>query len=241
SLARLQTLGETHEIALKQIDALKSVLRDHLYRFTQQGFQPETDAALIAEYYRLLRRKASTAELSEAIRIIAASLKDELDTETPNVSKEVTDGDGQIDRHIQSSDKEYLERKNAPEPKTQDHATDGSLSVSLCLEAASSCAEFAQQRPRNWPELVALARQLAPAIGVEPQQMLRATHLLGERGVSLAILGLVEAYPRIREPKRYLNTLLNRATTVGLNMERMFRSLTGWARFPAGNHAQPAV
>jgi len=51
---------------------------------------------------------------------------------------------------------------------------------------------------------------------------------------------LVEAFARIREPSRYLNALVTKASAVGLDVARMFRSLTATTRFPAGNRGAMA-
>jgi replication initiation protein RepC len=47
---------------------------------------------------------------------------------------------------------------------------------------------------------------------------------LGRHGCALAVLGLVEAFGRIRNPEAYLAALIKRQLTQGLNLVGMFRS-----------------
>jgi replication initiation protein RepC len=254
---QLRGLGEEIARTQHQIRMAKAVLRDHLYRLAQRAEGNPDLSDRVVDMTRWLRRKSTLADLSVAIAEAEAMLDEApRSAQTSALPALVTATDGQNDRHIQSSNQEYLEEERAHEdlvssleqpaakhhPAEQEPRKESSreITVATCVAAAKSSMEFAQETPANWRDLFTLATSLAPAIGINREQMLRSEQILGPRGASMAILGLVEAFPRIRDPKRYLNTLLSRAGTIGLNMERMFRSLTGWARFPAGNQMPAA-
>jgi replication initiation protein RepC len=238
NLRRIQAIAEEHRTNLLQIKVLKALLRDRLYKLCGAGFRPETEDAGIARFHRMLRQKADIPTLESAIKAVENLLGAE---EQPVVIVDdtviLTDSHGQNVRDIQSSEKEYIEELPIQANRQTTIGADQDTDVTLieCLDAAKSAMDFCEQRPQCWSDVAKLAHQLAPAIGIQPTQMHRTREALGERGASLAILGLVEAFARIKEPNRYLNALVAKASRAGLNLTRMFRSLTNTARFPAGN------
>lgn len=232
-LAQLQDMARHQRAAQDRVTCLRALLRDALYHL---GL---TDRAAGAEPFRPLLRRKTTAEVLEAALEQVQALLGLCKTRDGASAKpiQLTDSDGRTDRDIQTSHKEYFEKKEPQKKETPMQMHDGDLTVALCLMAAPNAAAFSPERPETWPDISTLAQTLAPAIGITVAQLQRTKTALGERGASLAILGLVEAYPRIREPQRYLNTLVSRAMTKRVDVVRMFRSLTGWSRFPAGNQA----
>lgn len=237
NLSRIHAIGEEQRAADLRLKVLKALLRDRLHKLAESGFRPETDDHRIEDLQKMLRRKTDLATLELAIRTVESHLPTELEVaKISEQSTDLSDSLGQNDRHIQNSKKECLENTcEATTLSARPQADACDLSVEECIEAARSAMEFAQERPRTWMDLGNLASQLAPAIGVQAGQLLRTREALGERGASLAILGLVEAFARIKEPGRYLNALVTKASQSGLNLARMFRSLTATTRFPAGN------
>ena len=220
-VAELASLAAEIARTDKAIRARKATLRDRLWQLAQAGVkQPEAVT-------RLLRRKCTLADLDQAIALADSQLPVDQPIAVTSVPPEMSVTDGQIVRHIHTSDKDHIERTA---PATND------LTLDACLTAASSSLEYASERPTTWADLARLAAQLAPAIGIDSKQMQQAQAILGSVGACLAVLGLVQAYNRIKAPARYLSTLLTRARTTGLDIGRMFRSLTGLGRFPAGNH-----
>ena len=240
NLGRLQSIAEEQRTNALRIKMLKAVLRDRLFKLLVSGFRQETDATNVLQLQKLLRQKVSISTLEVAIQTVDNMASDTLvcpvdQSKTPKLS----DSDSQIDRDIQRSNKEYIE-ESCDDSKLKENrqaSLQNDIALEDCIDAAKSAMDFSTHRPRTWADLAHLADQLAPAIGVPHKQMQRTKEALGERGASLAILGLVEAFGRIREPSRYLNTLINKAGTVGLDLVRMFRSLTANARFPAGNQS----
>jgi replication initiation protein RepC len=240
NLKHIDTIAEDQQIRELQVKVLKALLRDRLYKLAQCGFRPETADDSIGVLQKMLRRKVDAEALESAIKAVEKQLHHstgpvELSIQTSQMS----DSHGQNGRHIQSSEKEYIEEPSyvSEAQKTIVSALAGDITLTECLEAAKSAIEFAQERPKTWSDVARLAHQLAPAIGIQTGQMLRTREAIGERGASLAILGLVEAYARIKEPSKYLNALLTKASKSGLNLVRMFRSLTTTPKFPAGNRS----
>lgn len=208
ALPRIADMAEAARLVALRLRMLRSVLRDRLYQLTVAGLGPDLCAATA----KLLRRKVEPEALTEAI--------DALDRV---IATKMTASDSQIDRDIQISNEEPLDTKE--------------VALEECLQSAPNAACFASEPPKTWAEAADLALALAPAIGIDAVQMQRSWPLLGKRGATLAVLGLVESHGRIKHPARYLESLTQKAAKGLLNLDRMFRSLTQTARFPAGNLA----
>ena len=240
NLRQLECIAEEQRTTALRIKMLKAVLRDRLFRLLSSGFRQETDGTNVASLQKLLRQKVDILTLENAIQTVENVASSNVDASIDgSQTTKMSDSVSQTDRDIQSSKKEYIEQAYGSEKLKARRQKSSQVDLALddCINAAKSAMDFSLHRPQTWTELAHLADQLAPAIGVQQKQLLRTKETLGERGACLAILGLVESFTRIREPSRYLNTLINKAGTVGLDLVRMFRSLTANARFPAGNQS----
>ena len=244
NLNRIRAIGEEQRATDLQTKVLKALLRDRLYKLAEAGFRPETDDLRVEALQKMLRRKTDVATLEAAIKALNSCIPALPEViEIHKQSTDLTDSLGQNDRHIQSSNKEYIEETSVAKTnqKIERHAETTDVTLEECIEAARSAMEFAQAPPKTWTDVAKLTNQLAPAIGVQTGQLLRTREALGERGTCLAILGIVEAFARIKEPSRYLNTLITKASQSSLNLARMFRSLTATNRFPAGNQCSTPI
>ena len=98
-LAQVQDMAAHERIEALRLRALKALLRDTIHHAALDG---DTMAAML----RLLRRKASAAELTAALEALPARNHSATIENTPPM----TDSDRQTVRHIQSSKKENHER-----------------------------------------------------------------------------------------------------------------------------------
>jgi replication initiation protein RepC len=210
--------------------ALRSVIRDILYHHSAR-IQPE-----LAEQARhSIRRSLSCDQLEE----IVCQLRAELPTATPQdatVTAVLTVSDSQNDRHIQNSKKENYESEGTPEKtcpeslaataSSSESGESNDITVAECMALAKNAAAFAMEPARDWNDVVRLSDTLAPALGLETSDIETARRTMGSLGSALAILGLVEAYEKIRRPRAYLHALTKRASEKGFDFVRMFRSLT---------------
>lgn len=202
---RIASLAEDAKQQALRLRSLRSVLRHLLWESRSSD----------AELHKLLRNKTSTIQLEAAIE----SLRN-----TP----QMTDSHGQNDLHIQNSDKEINE-----EPTTA--SITEAITVSECADAAQSAVELSLTPVRTWSDLEHLAEALAPALGLKSDLQKNARQNLGPKGYTLAVLGLVQAFERIKNVPRYLATLSQKAENGEINILKMFRSLTRSHPFPAGN------
>lgn len=237
-IAQLEIHAAEQRRAEAKILSLKSILRDRIFKLTLYYESSGTNLPDLSAYNRLLRRKASVQDLVTSISAIE-NIFSALDKSDQTVSSAIvlTDSVSQIDRHIQSSNKEYIDKEGAVEKYNAPETTTNANGISFeeCLSAAKSAMEYTNEKPQDWHDLDKLALLLGPAIGLMPNLIARAYQVLGKRGGTLAILGMVEAFSRIKKPNNYLQAMMTRASSVGLNIRKMFRSLTRNTRFPAGN------
>lgn len=210
--------------------ALRSVIRDILYH-QAADIQPAVhDLA-----YRSLRRSLSSDQLAGLIQKLQENLP-QAGAETSSVTDAVTVSDRQNDRHIQKSKKENYESesatekasssKNPSDPASTDEERSNDITVSECMALAKNAASFTSVSAKDWGDVVRLSETLAPAVGLARTDVETARETMGALGSALAILGIVEAFDRIRRPRAYLQALANRAASEGIDFVRMFRSLT---------------
>lgn len=202
---RLENLAQEVLLENHRIQSLKAILRDLLWK------SQSSDAATM----RLLRNKTSVEVLEQAIADLRISLG-------------LTDSHGQTDRHIQNSNKDYIEEASAPLPQTN-------LTLQRCVEAAKDAVSFAAEPIRSWHDLHELAATLAPSLGLTRENEASAFAALGHRGFTLAILGLVQSIGRIKSIPSYLSALSAKAKAGRLDLSKMYASLTRKTQFPAGN------
>lgn len=231
--SHLEALAEDCRREGLRIKALRSLIRDRLFHAAA------TVSLDLREEARLSLRRQLTSQTLEGI---LARLEAEAPRPVP-VAAKVSASDSQNDRHIQSSHKESIDSerlKNLEDSPAAAHQQSGrapvqheDITVDECMELADTARTMFVARPQSWSEIVTLSANLAPAIGLAPGVVRSAEMTLGRHGCALAILGLVEAIGRIRNPDAYLNTLIRRAQERSFDAVRMFRSLVRKGRTTA--------
>ena len=214
-----------------RVKVLRAMIRDVLF-----NTPPHQTTDVQIEAQRALRRVLDADQL----RQILSQLKEVAPIDIPqltNISSLPTThlsvSDGQNDRHIQSSYKDNLESERAESQTTRLPANhkknapinQADITVDECIELATTAKAMAPKQPQCWEDLIDLSTSLAPAIGLQRAVIHEAEKHLGRHGCALAILGLVEAFGRIRNPEAYLTALVQRRLKQGLDLVRMFRSL----------------
>ena len=226
----LQALAEQCRQEVLHCKALRGVIRDILFH---HGPSLPPDMAQAA--YRCLRRALSSEQLQSIVdglhaQRLATAAQDVCETQILTVS------DSQNDRHIQRSNTEYLDSEwvaqkddvaQTPDELGVEAGVEAEdITLQECLNLAPNAAAFASAPTRTWEDVVALSQQLAPAIGLEPHAVETARRSMGGLGSALAVIGLVEAFGRIRNPQAYMHSLVKRAQIGGFDPVKMFRSLT---------------
>ncbi|MCL4069199.1 replication initiation protein RepC [Pseudomonas sp. GX19020] len=217
----LEALAETCHQEAAEVKALRAVIRDRLFHSAGASAEALLETARLA-----LRRKLGPDEL----RAIVASLPQREDSapgHTPHdvtkpdivseKSSEMTARNGQNDRHIQRSGKDTFDSDSAQKPQD--------ISIDECLEMAAAVKDYAPHPPRSWSDLIRLSDSLAPAIGLSHPVLGLAKERFGLQGCALVVLGLVQAFGRIRSPGAYLNAVLRKTESRISDPVRVFHSL----------------
>jgi len=229
--SHLEALAEDCRHETVRIKVLRSLIRDVLFKTP-----PHEITDIQNQAQRALRRVLDSNQLQQ----ILSQLEKAAPVMTPQFTDNVTlrttymsVSDGQNDRHIQSSDKDSLESERAESETLSTHDCEkksanvdhADITVDECMDLARTAREMAPKQPRCWEDLIDLSTTLAPAIGLQGTGIHEAEKHLGRHGCALAVLGLVEAFGRVRNPEAYLTALVQRHLKQGLDLVRMFRSL----------------
>ena len=214
-----------------RVKVLRALIRDVLF-----NTPPHQTTDVQTEAQRALRRVLDADQLQQILSQLEEVAPIDIPQLTNNSSLPTTHlsvSDGQNDRHIQSSYKDNLESERAESQTTRIPANhkknvpmnQADITVDECIELATTANAMAPKQPQCWEDLIDLSTSLAPAIGLQRAVIHEAEKHLGRHGCALAILGLVEAFGRIRNPEAYLTALVQRRLKQGLDLVRMFRSL----------------
>jgi replication initiation protein RepC len=229
--SHLEALAEDCRREALRTKALRSLIRDALFKTPPHQI---TDVQIEAQ--RALRRVLDSnqlqqilSQLEEAAPVMIPQFTDNAALQTTHLSV----SDGQNDRHIQSSYEDNLESEGAESGTSSNAASEkksapvdhADITVDECMDLARTAREMAPKQPRCWEDMINLSTSLAPAIGLQGAVIHEAEKHLGKHGCALAVLGLVEAFGRIRNPEAYLTALVQRRLKQGLDLVRMFRSL----------------
>lgn len=229
--SHLEALAEDCRHEALRTKVLRSLIRDALFKTP-----PHQITDVQKEAQRALRRVLDSnqlqqilSQLEEAAPVMIPQFTDNATLQTTHLSV----SDGQNDRHIQSSYKDDLESEgvesetlsNPTHEKKYADVDRTDITVDECMDLARTAREMALKQPRCWEDLIDLSTSLAPAIGLQGAVIHEAEKHLGKHGCALAVLGLVEAFGRVRNPEAYLTALVQRRLKQGLDLVRMFRSL----------------
>ncbi|MDR7126961.1 plasmid replication protein RepC [Pseudotabrizicola sp. 4114] len=229
--SHLEALAEDCRHETVRIKVLRCLIRDALFKTP-----PHHISDVQQEAHRALRRVLDSNQLQQILSQLEETAPVMIPQFAGNVTLPTTHlsvSDGQNDRHIQSSYKDNLESERAESETVTNPAREEKsenvdrtdITVDECMDLAQTSREMALKQPRCWEELIDLSTRLAPAIGLQGAVLQEAEKHLGKHGCALAVLGLVEAFGRIRNPEAYLTALVQRRLKQGLDLVRMFRSL----------------
>ena len=229
----LEALAEDCHRESVRVKALRSMIRDALFKRSAYDL-----GDIQQEAQKALRRVLDSTQLQEILSEIEEAASHEAAqtaTTCRDIAGELTASHGQNDRHIHTSNIELIESDRAMSklacnrPTQQEtqvrYPEQTDITVAECLDLARTAKAMAPTLPKCWDDLIALSVQLAPAIGLKKTLVHEAEKRLGRHGCALAVLGLVEAFDRIRSPDAYLSALVKRGIKQSLDVVRMFRSL----------------
>ena len=238
----LERLHEFRErVALEQErQAIHKVARDRL-SLLRMSFPVDSEEDIILRT-ALRRRSTTTAQMEYLIELFTAvndveAQPNDLDALADTAILSATHG--QNDLHLQSSKQNTNERKKdiavtkpaTPKKHMKKNDKPENLKLRPNLEyhdVMSACPEamcFAKEEPRNWTDLYAFSRWLAPMIGIKSNLVDQAEQALGKTNLAMTILAIVQMSGSIRNPGAYLRSLFQGPRAEGYCATRYIRSL----------------
>lgn len=235
-LERLQEFKErvAHE---QERQANHKVVRDRL-SLLRMSFPIDSEEDVLLRT-ALKRKSTTTAQMEGLIELFTAVNEDEVPPNNLDAmanSTLLTATVGQNDPHLQSSKHNTYERKKETPPKTQavsrqvsqtidNSETPIDLEYQDVMHACPEAMSFAQEKPRNWADLYAFSRWLAPMIGISTKLIDQAEQALGRSSLTITILAIVQKSGSIRNPGAYLRSLFQGPRAEGYCAIRYLRSL----------------
>lgn len=201
---RLQGLAREKAIEAQRVDYLRTKLRLVIRAVTVDG----AECPLVAEAERALRRKLTSDELENWVRLISTTSDAEgiARYETTHADNMMSASNGQIVRHQQKSKKELNDKA---EPLETTHASGNSENVTLddLAEACPQATGYLLEKLRSPWDVIAHAKRLAPMIGIDGPSYEAAEARHGPFGTALTIWGMLESLDRVQRPGAYFRAI----------------------------------
>jgi len=237
-------IEQTAQKAQAELEALMAQ-RDRVLVLRHALIRRDGVTVLTDEVGRMLRRRPVAAMLSE----MEATLKEALSIETEAAFKgkahlstsnaipaQVSANDNQNERHIQDSNKSYLnsEKKaarNTPRDKTADkkkespRLADNGVTLSDVLSLCKEMRVFFPETLRDWRDLVRVGDQIAPMLGIDQPVLLEAKRDMGVESAAVTVICLLEKAATIRSPGAYLRRLTQMAREGRFSLGPMLTAL----------------
>lgn len=133
--------------------------------------------------------------------------------------------DSRTGRHVQSSDTEYMDRKEAEKKPAEPVRILPALT--LVLAACPDLEPYADRPIRGWSDLAAVTDMVAPMLGIDGGLWHAARAAMGEGGAAATVACMLQRAGDIRNPGAYLRTLVGKARRGEFCPGPMVRALAG--------------
>ncbi|WP_298864212.1 plasmid replication protein RepC [uncultured Sulfitobacter sp.] len=187
-------------------------LRAEVASLRQRLIDTQGPSDLTDDTFKLLRRKPDEATLVAAL--------DHLDVQLH--ASEMSDADAQNERHIQPEIKTYSEKPTSLKKSGPTDTPSFEDVVSHCSEYQS----FFPEPPQNWQDLSRCAYALCPMIGIDLPLYGRATQQMGAKRAITSVLCILENIGRIHNPAGYLQRLIQRHVSGGIDFDYLLKRCT---------------
>lgn len=225
----------------KRLRTTVSLMRRDLAGLAEYGRTQRPDLDLWDQFSDLalltardLRRKLTMEELQQ----IEAGLEEALDVARnrldPIETEDMSINDAHIEQHYQNSNKDLydfeprLEKARGGAVVTGDPVTDvdgaapdalpdqpdaklPNIPLGLVLATCGEFRTYCDTRVRHWHELVRVADQVRPMMGISPSAWEDAKHHMGPEEAAVVVVAMLERFEEIHSPGGYLRSLTSKA------------------------------
>lgn len=209
--------ARTHRQHIAALRDRLALIRSHLRDTGGIGH----DHPLLEQARLILRRKVDKPALLTTIQQLETLV--EKPEENVVITDEMSVGDSQNERHIQSTSKKTLVKTTTPVE------TDSSSSEITLADVLNHCTEYKDFFPDvqdNWHGVLTAADQVHGMLGISRAVYQDAQTRIGSQTTATIVLCMLERITTIRTPGAYLRGLIRRFDEGRLNIVGMLRSLS---------------
>lgn len=220
--------------------AMHRVIRDRL-SLLRMSFPIDSEEDIILRT-ALRRSSTTTGQMEDLIELFTpVNNSDAVPCNLDELAKpqQLSATDGQNDPHLQSSKQSIYEVKKdtvvesstdidqtvIPKNNQTHLKTEPDLQFHEVVQACPEAMSFAQEKPRDWSDLYAYSRWLAPMIGISTNVVNQAEQSLGKTNLAMTLLGIVQKSGTIKNPGAYLQSLFNGPKADNYSAPRFIRHL----------------
>lgn len=183
-----------------------------------------------------LRRSLARGELKAIAREFQRALETVQRLLAPPASSEMSTSDGEIEQHLQKSEKENLITENAMSAKSSGSGELAGLQsdvrnqaprvpMALVLSTCTELRTYVQDKIQHWADFVRAVEIVRPMLGISHSTWLKAVETMGLEQAAVTVAAILERYEEIRSPGAYLCTLASRAQDGRFSCSTMIMAL----------------
>lgn len=223
--ARLNTELEAQSAkALERAEELE-LLRAEVMALRSRLLAAEGPELLANNTAMLLRRKPERVSLETA----KSQLTDALLTlgKTVQIPEEMSISNTQNERHIQTSDKSYLDSEESMSKPSAKPITEKRPSFDIAdgVQSLTAYQAFYPERLRGTDDLIRVSEQIAPMLGIDQPVLHQAKRIMGAEKAAIVVLCILERMDKIKSPGAYLRHLSKVAQKGMLSVAHMLNAL----------------
>lgn len=164
-----------------------------------------------ADLHRCLRRKMDLSQLQrleQAIRLLTTRAQALITPSEAPKTSQMGGSVSRIERHQQSSNKDYLESEEGREERNTAPLT---IPLGLMLKATPDICDYAPDAIRTWDDLVSTADLVRPMLGITLDAWRRACSIMGPESAAVTLACILQRHDTILRPGGYLRSLTDKA------------------------------
>lgn len=244
----LSPISQNADHILKQAQAMKSyrdalaLLRDRVAQLRQDLLIAEHAPELVERARQVLRRKPNETvlvalenDLSNALEAVTNTRQNTVENQSFTIcsSPEMSTAIDQNERHIQDSIKQDSDSEGGrgvhdPSsylPNETKAQSKENITLADVLGTLKEYRSYFPDAARCWDDLLMIADQMAPMLGIEQPVYAEAKQRMGYLPAALSVLCILERADAIRSPGAYLRKLSQKALSGGFTVMPMLHAL----------------
>lgn len=168
-------------------------------------------ATLTADARRILRRNLTTDELCELGVRLDETLAAVQALFGQSKSQKMSGKDDHSERHYQNSNTDTSESEPCLETSNDDEPGIPNIPLVVVAKACQEAKTYTDRPMRHWPDLIAVAHELCPMMGISRDAWEDACGSMGAENAGITVLCILERMQDIRSPGGYLRSLTRKA------------------------------